>query len=232
MNADSSLNQPSRKDKTASMDYELNFLEAGKSVIIGIDEAGYGAWAGPVSAGAVCLPLKQADLLDILHGVKDSKQMTALQREQSFDVIQELAIGYGVGYGTPDEINAHGIVFALTAAVRRAYGACLAMLPDDEPDMLLMDGVRLWQDCPLADEKVERIIKGDTLSISIAAASVLAKVSRDRYMMELAIHHPNYAFEKHKGYGTMAHRVAIEQHGVLYGIHRTYYKPIAALMTR
>lgn len=214
------------------MDYEQRYLADGKTVIVGLDEAGYGAWAGPVAAGAVCLPLHRADLTDVLRGVKDSKQMTPYQRAAAYEVLQQVALGWGVGAATPAEITRHGLGAALTLAYRRAYAACVARLAQP-PQVVLFDGKTAWrtfEDDAADGLAVERIPKGDTLSLTIAAASVLAKVWRDRQLEELGDQHPGYGFAQHKGYGTAAHRAALERLGVLDGVHRVTYRPVAALL--
>lgn len=220
-----------RKDRTAAMTYEQIHLAAGHTVIIGMDEAGYGAWAGPVATAAVCLPLQNADALKKLHGVKDSKQMTARQRTDAFDVIQSVALGYGIGHAAPHEINAQGLAAALSLAFARAYDDCVTMLDGKTVDVLMIDGKSVWKTCPHEDTvKVERLPNGDDQSLSIAAASVLAKVWRDGQMVELGTEHPAYGFERHKGYGTRAHSDALKAHGVLTNVHRTAYRPVAALL--
>ena len=220
---------PQRRDKTAAMDYEKKYLDQGKQIIIGMDEAGYGAWAGPVVAAAVSLPLDNPHLNDTLHGVKDSKQMTRRQREAAFDTIRESSLGYGIGQASPEEIAQSGLASALSMAYNRAYQECRAALTTDV-EVVLIDGKSAWRRFDPDEIDVERIIKGDTLSLSIAAASVLAKVWRDGIMRELSKAFPLYQFESHVGYGTAAHRAALEEHGVLEGIHRHTYKPIARLL--
>lgn len=218
-----------RKDRTAAMDYETKFIEQDKTVIIGMDEAGYGAWAGPVVAGAVCLPLTSPDISTTLRGIKDSKQMTRRQREDAYQRIRDIALGYGIGEASPDEIATLGLSAALSLAYSRAYQQCVDMLTD-AAQVVLIDGKSAWKTFPHEKTvEMERIVKGDTLSLSIAAASVLAKVARDGVMYEMAEEFPQYGFERHVGYGTAAHRNALEQYGVLNGIHRRNYKPIMAL---
>jgi ribonuclease HII len=211
------------------MDYENEFLAQGKTIIIGMDEAGYGAWAGPVVAGAVCLPFDNPQLNTVLHGVKDSKQMTRLQREAADVVIRQHALGFGTGEASPQEISTKGLSIALSLAYSRAYEQCVRKL-QDEAEVLLIDGKSAWKAFDRDHVIVERIPKGDTLSLSIAAASVLAKVWRDGVMRKLGAAFPAYGFEQHVGYGTARHRHALERHGVLDDIHRRSYKPIAALI--
>lgn len=230
-------NPPSlpRKDRTAAVDHEKVYLDAGKRWIVGMDEAGYGAWAGPVVVAAVCLPFDDPALGTLLKGVKDSKQMTVRQREAAYETIREAAWGWGIGFGGLETINTQGIASALVDGYQQAYSACQQMMKvryQSAPDVLLLDGRYVWRENTLPDTlTVERLVKGDTLSLSIAAASVLAKVIRDRKLIELGEQHPDYGFERHKGYGTAAHREAIVAHGVLREVHRTSYKPIAALLS-
>jgi ribonuclease HII len=213
------------------MTYEQDFINQGKTIIAGVDEAGYGAWAGPVAAGAVCLPLDDPHLAERLRGVKDSKQMTPRQRENAFDVIKSVALGWSVKYSTPEEVSTHGLAVALGMAFTRAYEECAAMMDELPVEVLMIDGKSTWKSCPYEQAGggviVERVPNGDALSLTIAAASVLAKVTRDDYMRQLAEQHPGYGFERHKGYGTAAHSTALDAHGVLPGIHRTNYAPIA-----
>lgn len=223
---------PPRRNKTAAMDYEQQYIAQGKTVIIGLDEAGYGAWAGPVAVGAACLPITAPNIRERLHGVKDSKQMTPRQRDAAYDIVQDTALGFGIGHAEPAEIQQHGLSVALAMAYQRAYDACVKQL-DKSVQVVLLDGVRTWKTFqPDDDITVSRINKGDTLSLSIAAASVLAKVWRDRYMLDVAAEHPAYAFERHKGYGTAAHRQAIERYGVLTHMHRLNYAPIQAALRK
>ena len=200
---------------------EKKFRSQGYRLIAGIDEAGRGAWAGPVVAGAVILPLHRPDLLKALKGVNDSKQLTPRQRERLFDVILSVALAVGVGGAGPGEIDREGIVPATRAAMQRA----LAML-HPPPEALLVDAVNLQS---LISLPQRAIIHGDSLSLSIAAASILAKVSRDRAMTALDASHPGYGFAQHKGYGTGAHHAALRQLGVS-KVHRQSYAPVAKLV--
>jgi ribonuclease HII len=204
---------------------ERRFLAQGYRLIAGIDEAGRGAWAGPVVAAAVILPLDRPRLTAALKGVNDSKKLTARQREKLYGVICEVAVSVGVGGAGPGEIDADGIVPATRAAMQRA----VAML-HPQPDALLIDALNLH---------AERLILlpqhslnyGDSLSLSIAAASIIAKVSRDRAMAALEARYPGYGFAKHKGYGTALHKVALERLGVSEA-HRGSYGPIKRLLEK
>ena len=166
----------------------------------GCDEAGRGCLAGPVVAAAVILPFGFTHpLLD------DSKKLTERVREELFPVIQSAAIAYGVGFVSPQEIDEINILQASFLAMHRALDALHV-----RPELLLIDGNRFksYQDLPH-----HCIIKGDGKFAAIAAASVLAKVSRDRYMLDLHTQHPDYKWISNKGYPSLAHRAAIAQHG-------------------
>lgn len=199
---------------------ERRFLAQGHCLIAGIDEAGRGAWAGPVVAAAVILPLDRRDLRKILKGVNDSKQLTARQRERLFEVIREVAVSVGVGGAGPGEVDADGLVPATRAAMQRA----VAML-QPQPEALLIDAVNLQS---LVSLPQHSLYYGDSISLSIAAASIIAKVSRDRAMVALEACHPGYGFTRHKGYGTAVHRAALEGLGVCEA-HRRSYRPIQKL---
>ena len=196
------------------MTYEIeNQAHAdGYKVICGVDEAGRGPLAGPVYAAAVILP----DGLEEL-GINDSKKMTEKKREALFDIICDHAIAYGIGFATEKEIDEINILNATFLAMRRAVEAM-----GEKPDLVLVDGNRK----PVTGYEEVTVVKGDAKSISIAAASILAKVSRDRYMKELAERHPEYKFEQHKGYGTKLHYEMIEQYGILPDHRRSFLKKI------
>lgn len=168
-------------------------------LICGVDEAGRGPLAGPVCAAAVILPAG----LEI-PGMDDSKKLSDKKRRELFPIIQEKAIAWGIGFASHEEIDDINILQATYLAMERAI-AQLSV----KPDMALIDGNRA-KDFGLP---VKTVVHGDSLSASIAAASVLAKVSRDDMMLELAKEYPQYGFEIHKGYGTKAHYAAIMAHG-------------------
>ena len=180
--------------------YEKKYRERGCHRIAGVDEAGRGPLAGPVCAAAVILP---EDL--IIEGVNDSKKLTEKKREALFDVIKEKAIAWSVAWASVEEIEEMNILNASLTAMKRAIESL-----KPEADCALIDGNRipLWVDVPCYC-----LVKGDSLSHSIAAASILAKVSRDRLMLEYAEKYPQYHFEKHKGYGTKAHEEALKIYG-------------------
>ncbi len=180
--------------------YEKQAAAKGYKSICGIDEAGRGPLAGPVYAAAVILPLD----LEI-DGLNDSKKLSEKKREALFDIICEKAISYSVGIATEEEIDEINILNATFLAMRRAVDGLSV-----KPDYALIDGNQ-HPGLSIADETV---VKGDGKSMSIAAASILAKVSRDRFMLEIAKKYPEYCFEKHKGYGTKLHYEMIEKYGV------------------
>ncbi|MCL5950678.1 MAG: ribonuclease HII [Chloroflexi bacterium] len=192
--------------------------------VAGLDEAGRGAWAGPVVAGAVILPRvrytrnwKLSSALRELAGARDSKLLSPSQREVLVGPIQSIALAYGTGSATCEEIDHLGIVRATKLAMRRALAA-LGM----PPEALLIDAVKLSE----LDLPQRAIIHGDQLSLSIACASILAKVTRDHMMIELDGKWPGYAFARHKGYGTRQHYAALEALGAC-PEHRKSFAPVA-----
>lgn len=186
--------------------YENKALSKGYKVVCGIDEAGRGPLAGPVFAAAVIL-----DQNNPIDGINDSKKLSEKKREMLFDVIREKAVAYSISAATEKEIDDINILNATFLAMRRAVDGL-----DIKPDFCLVDGNREIREFAIAQQTV---IKGDSFSPSIAAASILAKVSRDRYMLELAKKYPQYCFEKHKGYGTKLHYEMLEKYGIS-DIHR------------
>lgn len=186
--------------------YELKAKEKGYKLVCGVDEAGRGPLAGPVCAAAVILP----EGLEI-EGLNDSKKLTEAKREKLFDIIIEKAISYSVAFGTVEEIEEHNILNATFIAMNKAIDGL-----DVAPDYALIDGNRVPKGIKI---DCETVIKGDAKSASIAAASVLAKVTRDRLLLRYAEKYPEYGFEKHKGYGTAAHYDAVREHG-LCPVHR------------
>jgi len=178
---------------------EDSFYGQGYKVICGVDEAGRGPLAGPVCAAAVILP----EHLEI-PGLTDSKKLTDKKRRALFPVIQEQAIAFGIGFASEQEIDEINVLQATFLAMRRAMEQLKV-----QPDLALIDGNR-ETDFGLP---VRTVIKGDSLSLNIAAASVLAKVSRDDVMLRLAETYPAYGFDIHKGYGTRVHYEALEKFG-------------------
>lgn len=181
-----------------------------KGIICGVDEAGRGPLAGPVCAAAVILP----EHLDI-PGLTDSKKLTDKKRRELFPVIKEQAIAYGIAFATEAEIDEVNILQATFLAMRRA----IAQL-EGKADFALIDGNRETE----FGVPCMTVVKGDSLSANIAAASVLAKVTRDLYMEELAQQYPQYGFDVHKGYGTKRHYEALDQHGISPVHRRSFLK--------
>ena len=178
---------------------ENEIIASGAAPLCGVDEAGRGPLAGPVCAAAVMLPQGLE-----LEGLNDSKKLTEKKREQLFDLICERAVSYGIAFATVEEIEERNILGATFLAMNRA----IAQLAP-QPALALIDGNR--------DSGIETnsrcIIDGDAKCASIAAASILAKVTRDRYMLRMAETYPMYGFEKHKGYGTKQHYAALREYG-------------------
>jgi len=178
---------------------EDSFYAQGVKVICGVDEAGRGPLAGPVCAAAVILPEHIQ-----LSGLTDSKKLSDKKRRELFPIIKEQAIAYGIGFASQQEIDEINILQATFLAMQRALDAL-----EGKPELALIDGNR-EKDFGLP---VKTVVKGDSLSANIAAASVLAKVTRDDLMLKLAEEYPQYGFEIHKGYGTKAHYEALREHG-------------------
>lgn len=181
------------------IEYEQNAELKGYKAICGVDEAGRGPLAGPVCAAAVILPPNT-----IIDGVNDSKKLTEKKREALFDVIKETAVSYSIAYASIEEIESINILNATMLAMKRAVEGL-----EVKADYAMIDGNKM----PSLDIDGETIVKGDAKSMSIACASILAKVSRDRLLYEYAKEYPQYQFDKHKGYGTAAHREAILKYG-------------------
>jgi ribonuclease HII len=195
--------------------FESDLWEEGLLHIVGLDEAGRGALAGPVAVGAVILPDDKTLLASTLAGVRDSKQLTPRTRESLAKPIMETAMDWAVGYATPREIDMQGIVRATRlAAIRALHQFTL------NPQYLLTD-FRL--ELPQIDIPQTTIIKGDAHCLSIACASIIAKTERDALMRELDSQFPGYGLGRHKGYGTQAHRSALKRLGPS-SIHRQSFK--------
>lgn len=186
-------------------------------LIAGIDEAGRGALAGPVVAAAVILPLTLATLPQLLHEVKDSKKLTPQVRERLYDLITRHALTYATGAVAAQEIDRTGILPATKAAMTTAVSQLAPA-----PGYLLIDGRIRLRNLPTRQQAV---IRGDDLSLSIAAASILAKVTRDRYMIALDPQYPPYGFARHKGYSTRQHLEALARYGPS-PVHRHTFAPI------
>ena len=179
-------------------------------LICGVDEAGRGPLAGPVCAAAVILPRELQ-----IPGLTDSKKLTDKKRRELFPVIQEQAVAYGIGLASEQEIDEINILQATFLAMRRALDQLSV-----RPDLALIDGNR-ETDFGLP---VKTVVKGDSLSANIAAASILAKVTRDNIMIQLSEQYPEYGFEIHKGYGTKAHYAALTEHGASPVHRRSFLK--------
>ncbi|MBI5081702.1 MAG: ribonuclease HII [Chloroflexi bacterium] len=178
-----------------SLKLERTLLKKGYTLIAGVDEVGRGAWAGPVVAAAVVLPLDRPDLTKVLKGVNDSKQLTAKQRERYFHIIKEVALSVSLGGASPRHIDRDGILAATRTAMRR------------------------------------HPFHGDSISLTIAAASIIAKVTRDDLMRHWDDVYPGYFFAKHKGYGTKLHQQVLKDNGVCEA-HRKSFKPIKMIIEK
>jgi ribonuclease HII len=205
--------------KRPGLDQERALQARGYRLIAGVDEAGRGAWAGPVYAGAVILPLQRPDLSVALNGVTDSKQLAPKRRETLLQIVYAVALGVAVGTATAAEIDRWGIVDATRLAMGRALDALAPA-----PEALIIDYLKL-PGVPLPQRSLP---KADWHCLTVAAASIVAKVSRDRWMIQLHKQHPGYGFDRHKGYGTAAHRSALERLGPC-PVHRSSWAPLRAL---
>lgn len=195
--------------------FESQFWKSGLRHVAGLDEAGRGALAGPVAVGAVILPNDETLLARTLDGVRDSKQMTPLERETIAPRIKAAALTWSVGFAPAEEIDSQGIVPATRlAALRALHGLTLV------PQYLLTD-FRL--ELPQLDISQTAFVKGDARCLSIAAASVLAKTARDQLMCELDLCYEGYGLGKHKGYGTQDHRSALKELGISPIHRRTFH---------
>ena len=191
---------------------EDSLYENGVQIICGVDEAGRGPLAGPVCAAAVILPPHT-----VIPGLNDSKKLTDKRRRELYPLIKEKALAYGIAFADHGEIDEINILQATYLAMERAIGQLSV-----RPDIALIDGNRA-KDFGLP---VKTVVHGDSLSANIAAASILAKVTRDDVMLQVAEDYPQYSFEVHKGYGTKAHYEALAQHGPC-PIHRmTFLKKL------
>jgi ribonuclease HII len=200
--------------KFPNLEEETKLKMQGYELVAGLDEAGRGALAGPVVAGAVILPDERN--LPWLGLVRDSKELNGKKREFLFDLINKEALGVGIGVVPPEVIDAVNILKATKLAMMQA----IEKLPRS-PDFLLIDRITLPQ-CALPQKG---ITKGDKLCLSIACASIIAKVARDRIMTELDRLYPGYGFVRHKGYGTREHMICLEKLGPS-PVHRHYFAPV------
>lgn len=184
---------------------EKDLWETGHEVVVGLDEVGRGAWAGPLTIAAAVIPRDRR-----VYGIRDSKQLTEQRREELFDRVATWCSSWSVGHATHAECDALGMSEAQRLAARRALdGLCV------EPDMVLLDGK--WDF--VGGDRTRTIVRGDATCLSIATASLLAKVTRDRMMREAAQHHPGYDFDRNKGYPCPRHKLALSGYGPT-AIHR------------
>lgn len=193
--------------------YENEAINKGYDIVCGVDEAGRGPLAGPVFAAAVILPKGH-----IVDGVNDSKKLSEKKRDILYDKIIDECVCYSIGTASEKEIDEINILQATFLAMRRAVEGL-----EIKPQFALVDGNRTPM---LNGVEVETVVKGDAKSASIAAASIIAKVSRDRYMLEMAEKYPEYHFEKHKGYGTKLHYEMIEQYGICELHRKSFLKKV------
>lgn len=206
---------------------DFEFEDKSSGLVVGIDEAGRGPWAGPVVAGAVIFLTRDVDAF-LLDNLNDSKKLSAKKRELLYEkLFEEQANGrllIGIGEATAEEIDELNILQATFLAMNRAVAAL-----GKKPDFALVDGNQkpkgLICDC-------QTVVKGDARSYSIAAASIAAKVYRDRLMADLAEKYPFYGFEKNAGYGTKAHIEGLKNNGIIAGVHRLSYRPIQEFAAR
>lgn len=201
-------------------DFELENKYSGVPVV-GIDEAGRGPWAGPVVAGAVIIQDQNLDKF-LLTTLNDSKKLTPKKREMLYDKLFEAQsegkLKIGIGQASAEEIDEYNILQATFMAMNRAV-ADLEL----KPEFALVDGNQVPKGLCCS---CQTVVKGDAKCYSISAASIIAKVYRDRLMVDLAQKYPYYAFEKNAGYGTAAHISGLKEHGIVKGVHRLSYKPI------
>lgn len=189
--------------------YERELHKKGYSLIAGVDEVGRGPLAGPLVAACVVLDKRRR-----IPGLDDSKKLSEKKREELYVKIMDKAISVNIKFIDVDVIDDINILEATKLAMKE-------LILETDHDFVLIDAV------PLNIENTQSIIKGDSKSASIAAASIIAKVSRDRYMVELDAKYPNYDFKNNKGYGTKKHLAALEEHGVIDGVHRKTFGPVA-----
>ena len=198
-----------------ALDFQEQFYSKKIKVIVGVDEAGRGPLAGPVVAAACILSRAY-----INKEINDSKQLTEKKREALFEIIKKDAIAYGVGIVSAEEIDTLNIYEATKKAMKAAINNLKVKF-----DLILTDAMPLKG----FDVEVVPIIKGDAKALPIAAASIIAKVTRDHMMEELGKKYPEYGFEIHKGYGTAKHMEALKKLGPIKGVHRFSYKPVAKI---
>lgn len=188
-------------------------------MLVGVDEAGRGPWAGPLVAAAVILNSE----LKVAKIIKDSKKLSLKQREVAFAIIQKIALGIGFGWSSVVEIDRYGLTLATNVAMRRA------MAQIQQPyQQVIIDGSVDYLRTEIY--KTRAVIRADSLYPEVSAASIVAKVVRDRYIKNIAFLFPEYSFEKHVGYGTARHREALERHGPC-SLHRRSFKPVKLMIS-
>jgi ribonuclease HII len=202
------------------MRLESELHKQGYRLIAGLDEAGRGAWAGPVAAGVIILPIDRLDLLSKLDGVRDSKMLSPKQREFWEVSLKEIALAWSVGMVSARKVDTVGLIAATRLAMQRAIDGL--SLP---PEFLLIDHLLL----PENSLPQTALPHGDVSVLSISSASIIAKVARDRKMVEYDQQHPGYGFSRHKGYGTPQHQQALKELGPS-PLHRKSFQPIAELL--
>jgi len=212
---------PSEIPSAPDLSFERSLWSCEIHIIAGIDEAGRGAWAGPVYAAAVILPC-DPDIEQKLIGVRDSKQVAPQKRIQLALLIKQFALAYAVASADACEIDDLGILPANRLAMMRAVYALII-----QPEYLLIDAMFL----PDQEQGQTSLFKGDQRSLSIAAASILAKTERDAWMIAAHEKYPAYRFDLHKGYGTKIHQMALIREGIC-DLHRKSYKPISILINK
>jgi ribonuclease HII len=208
------------RNVTPHIKLEQSLWQKGFLHVAGVDEAGKGPWAGPVTAGAVMIHKES----QIVPEVKDSKLMRAIQREKAFGEICKKSSSFGIGIVSHEEIDAIGIDYAVKKAMMIAL-AELEKVSGEKISYVIVDGSKTK---PLETYTSQRILKGGLYHYSISAGSILAKVTRDRIMHACAKEYPEYGFEHHVGYGTRQHQLALQRYGAC-KIHRKSFKPIATI---
>ena len=201
-------------------DFHLEKELCSNGYVFGLDEAGRGPWCGPVVAACVCWPNFEIPK-DLANQIDDSKKLSSSKRETLFSLIMQSNAIIGIGLSSPTEIDEKNILQATFLAMQRAIEQATKNY-NIQPNALLIDGNRLPKNLNIP---AKAIIKGDHLSLSIASASIIAKVTRDKLMKELAKSYPQYGWDKNAGYGTKEHILAIEKYGIT-SLHRRSYAPI------
>lgn len=206
-------------DERPDLRLEIELHRSGYKLIAGLDEAGRGAWAGPVAAGAIILPVDRFDLANRLDGVRDSKTLSVQKRQFWDNALKKIALSWGVGMVSALEVDTIGLIAATRLAMQRAIE-----LLDLHPEYLLIDHLLL----PENSLPQTALPRGDASVLSISSASILAKVARDLRMIEYEDRYPGYGFSRHKGYGTPQHRQELKRLGPS-PIHRKSFQPVAEM---